>query len=44
MSKNHKEITKNLSKALAALRKEMPDVMNSFHALSQAATKDGELK
>jgi len=43
MSKSHKEITKDLSKSLATLRKEMPDVMSGFHALSQAATKDGEL-
>ena len=43
MSKNHKEITNDLTKSLALLRKEIPDVMSSFHALSQAATKDGEL-
>lgn len=43
MTKLYKEITSDLSGALAKLRKEIPDVMTGFSALSQAATKDGAL-
>ncbi len=43
MSKKYKEITAELSDSLSKMRKEMPDVMNGFYALAQAATKDGAL-
>lgn len=43
MSKNYKEITKDISESLAKIRKELPDVMNGFSAMAQAATKDGAL-
>ena len=39
----YKEITSDISVSLAKMRKEIPDVMNGFNALSQAATKDGAL-
>ncbi len=43
MPKLYKEITKDLSGSLAKLRKEIPNVMDGFGALAQAATKDGSL-
>ncbi|MAZ39667.1 MAG: alkylhydroperoxidase [Legionellales bacterium] len=43
MSKQYSEITKNISSSLGKLRKDIPDVMSAFGALSQAATKDGAL-
>ncbi len=41
--KKYKEITADISAQLAKMRKEMPDVMNAFGALSVACTKDGAL-
>jgi AhpD family alkylhydroperoxidase len=38
-----KDLTAGISTQVAKLRKEMPDVMNGFSALAQAATKDGVL-
>ncbi|MBA4696948.1 MAG: carboxymuconolactone decarboxylase family protein [Legionella sp.] len=43
MSKKYKEITQDISAMLGKLRQELPDVMNGFGKLSQAATKDGSL-
>ncbi|KTC97723.1 carboxymuconolactone decarboxylase family protein [Legionella erythra] len=43
MTQKFGDITKGISTQLAKLRKEMPDVMAGFSALSQAATKDGVL-
>lgn len=43
MTKDHKEITNAISASLLKMRKEMPEVMNGFSALAQAATKDGAL-
>lgn len=43
MSKEYKEITKDISSSLAKLRKEIPDVMNGFSSLAQAASKEGSL-
>ena len=43
MAEKFKEMTTGINVQLAKLRKEMPDVMNGFSALSQAATKDGVL-
>jgi len=43
MSKVYKEITKDISKSLAKLRAEAPEVMKGFGDLATAATKDGAL-
>lgn len=43
MTKKYKEITHDISASLAKLRKEIPDVMNGFSALAQAASKEGAL-
>ncbi|MCX7337689.1 MAG: carboxymuconolactone decarboxylase family protein [Alphaproteobacteria bacterium] len=43
MTKQYKEITKDISASLAKLRKEIPDAMAGFSALAQASTKDGAL-
>lgn len=43
MSKEYKEITKDLSASLAKLRKEIPDVMSGFSSLAKAATEDKAL-
>src|SRR3990167_5064791 len=43
MTKKYKEIIHDISTALAKLRKEIPDVMNGFSALAQAASKEGVL-
>ena len=43
MTKKYKEIIHDISSSLAKLRKEIPDVMNGFSALAQAASKEGAL-
>ena len=43
MEKNYPEITKNISANLKTLRKDLPEVMQGFSALAQAATKEGAL-
>jgi AhpD family alkylhydroperoxidase len=43
MVKMYKEITGDISASLVKLRKEIPDVMNAFSSLAQAATKEGAL-
>lgn len=43
MGKNYKEIATDISSMLAKMYKEMPDVMQGFNALNQAAKKDGAL-
>lgn len=43
MAKKYKEITHDISASLAKLHKEIPDVMNGFGSLAQAASKDGAL-
>ena len=43
MGKSYKEITGDINQALGEIRKGAPDVLQAFHALSQAATKDGAL-
>lgn len=43
MSKQYKEITRDISASITKLRQEIPDVMNGFSAMAQAATKDGVL-
>ena len=43
MSKVYKEITKDISRALAKLRIEAPDLMKGFGDMATAATKEGAL-
>ena len=43
MTKQYKDITRDISATLGKLRKEIPDVMTAFGGLSQAATKDGAI-
>jgi AhpD family alkylhydroperoxidase len=43
MSKDYKQITKDISASLAKLRTEAPDMMKGFGDLASAATKDGVL-
>lgn len=43
MQKNYLDITQAISANLKHLRKDIPEVMQSFSALAQAATKDGAL-
>ncbi len=42
-TKSYKEITQNLNIYLGKMRKEIPDVMNGFSTMAQAALKDGAL-
>lgn len=43
MSKEYKQITKDISSSLAQLRVQAPDLMKGFGDLAAAATKDGVL-
>jgi AhpD family alkylhydroperoxidase len=43
MEKNYSEFTKRISGDLRKLRKDIPDIMQAFSALAQAATRDGAL-
>ena len=43
MSKTYPGITKDLSQSLKILRQEIPETMQGFSTLAQAATKDGVL-
>ena len=43
MSKDYKQITKDISKSLSKLRTEAPELMKGFSDLSTAATRDGVL-
>lgn len=43
MSDKYTEITREISTQLTKIRKELPEVMAGFSALSQAATKEGVL-
>jgi AhpD family alkylhydroperoxidase len=43
MAQKFNEITQGVNNQLAKMRKEMPDFMSGFSALSQAATKEGVL-
>jgi AhpD family alkylhydroperoxidase len=42
-SKNYRDLTRSISKNLATLRSEVPDVMKGFGDLARAATRDGAL-
>jgi AhpD family alkylhydroperoxidase len=43
MEKNYSEFTRRISGDLKKLRKDIPDTMQAFSALAQAATRDGAL-
>jgi len=43
MTKNYADITRRISGDLKKLRKDIPDVMQGFSALAQAASRDGAL-
>jgi AhpD family alkylhydroperoxidase len=43
MTKDYKEITRDLNKSLVNLRTHAPDAMKAFGMLSQAASQDGAL-
>jgi AhpD family alkylhydroperoxidase len=43
MEKNYSELTARISGDLRKLRKDIPDTMQAFSALAQAATRDGAL-
>jgi AhpD family alkylhydroperoxidase len=43
MAKVYKEITKDISKSLAKLRVQAPELMKGFADMASAATKDGAL-
>lgn len=43
MSKNYPEITRSVSRSLEKLRADIPEVMRSFGALAQSATRAGAL-
>jgi AhpD family alkylhydroperoxidase len=43
MAKDYSDITQRISGDLKKLRKGIPDVMQGFSALAQAATRDGAL-
>ena len=43
MDKNYPELTRQIAANLKKLRKDIPDTMQGFSALAQAATRDGVL-
>lgn len=43
MTKDYKEITKDISEYVGVLKKAAPDAMNGFYAMSKAATDDAAL-
>lgn len=43
MSKNYKEITTRITKNIKKLKNDIPDVMEGFYAMANAATKDSVL-
>ena len=43
MDKNYADICRDISGNLRKLRKDIPETMQAFSALAQAATKDGAL-
>jgi AhpD family alkylhydroperoxidase len=43
MTKVYREITRSVATSLAKLRADTPDLMRSFSALGEAATRDGAL-
>lgn len=43
MEKNYSELTRRISGDIRKLRKDIPDTMQAFSTLAQAATRDGAL-
>jgi len=43
MEKNYADVCREISGNLRKLRKDIPDTMQAFSALAQAATRDGAL-
>lgn len=43
MPKDYKSLTKDISEYVGHLKKEAPDAMNGFYAMSKATTADGAL-
>jgi AhpD family alkylhydroperoxidase len=43
MDKNYSQLTRQISANLAKLRKDIPDTLQGFSAMAQAATRDGAL-
>lgn len=43
MTKDYKQLTKDISEYVGELKKSAPDAMNGFYAMSGAATADGAL-
>lgn len=43
MTKHYPDITRNISANIKVLRKDIPETMQGFTAMAQAATKDGAL-
>ncbi len=43
MSKDYKQITKDISEYAGELKKAAPEAMEGFYSMSKAATADGEL-
>jgi len=43
MTKDYRDITSSVSKSIARFREDLPDMMKSFGALGQSATRDGAL-
>lgn len=43
MTDSYTQVTQHISTELSKMRKEMPDVMNGFSQLAQAALKEGAL-
>ncbi|HLZ01138.1 MAG TPA: carboxymuconolactone decarboxylase family protein [Bradyrhizobium sp.] len=43
MDKNYSDVCKQISSNLRTLRKDIPDTMQAFSALAQAASRDGAL-
>jgi alkylhydroperoxidase/carboxymuconolactone decarboxylase family protein YurZ len=43
MDKNYSDVCRQISGNLRKLRKDIPDTMHAFSALTQAATREGAL-
>lgn len=42
-SKNYQDVTEDISKAIMAMGRDMPEVLKGFRQMSEAANKDGAL-
>jgi AhpD family alkylhydroperoxidase len=43
MANNYQQVTRDISAALAEIRKEVPDVLKGFNGMAQAASREGVL-